>query len=98
MRPLLALMAAALTMIASACSTLPEPEKPTVRVEFERPALPPIARLPCDEPVILPDRRISQGEATPLWLRDRAALVECEARRAAGVAAVDQIPQRAPEE
>lgn len=69
-----------------------------MRVEFVRPELPPIARRPCDRPVTLPDRAISAGEATSFWNRDRSALRECETRRAAGVAAVDQSPQRVTEE
>lgn len=79
-------------MVVSGCSTDRRQEEPTVRVELARPELPPVARRPCDKPVTLPDRRISAGEATSLWNRDRTALTECETRRAAGVAAVDQIP------
>ena len=83
-------------MAVSGCSTS-QPE-PTVRVEFVHPELPAVARRPCARPVTLPDRRISAGEATSYWNRDRSALIECETRRAAGVAAVDQIPNRPAEE
>lgn len=57
--------------------------------QFIRPTLPLAARQPCADPVPLPDRDLSEGEATNLWGKDRAALRACEPRRAAAVAAVD---------
>jgi hypothetical protein len=53
------------------------------------PSLPPAVRTPCDRPTDVPDRVIPAREATTLWARDRTALVTCEQRRAAAVAAID---------
>lgn len=80
--------AVALGAIASGCSTAP-PVKPTVQVEFIRPSLPAAARQRCAEPVLSPDRDITEAEVASGWGRDRASLRECESRRAAAVAAVD---------
>jgi hypothetical protein len=59
-----------------------------------RPALPASARAPCDKPALLPDRDLTQREATSYWARDRTALKTCETRRAAAVAAVDAATER----
>lgn len=75
--------------IASGCSTAPDEPKPTVRTEFVRPAAPAIARQPCTAPVTLPDRDVTEAEATSAWGRDRASLRQCETRRAAAIAAID---------
>lgn len=73
----------ALAMIVSACSTNdnPAPVVRTVVIEREIPAE---AQKPCDDPVVLPDRRLSDPETQSYWGRDRTALRVCEARRAAG--------------
>ncbi|PIO98597.1 hypothetical protein CJ014_14865 [Pleomorphomonas carboxyditropha] len=47
------------------------------------------ARAVCSAPVAIPDRAISEAEATTLWGRDRGALRICEQRRAAAIAAID---------
>ena len=41
---------------------------------------PPSLLVPCDRPVILPDRALSDREVELLWGRDRAALVACRSR------------------
>ncbi|WP_248312092.1 hypothetical protein [Bosea sp. BK604] len=71
-------------MTVSACST---PDKPIVRTEFIRPAIPAEARQHCADPVSLPDRALKAQEVTSLWSRDRAGLRICEQRRAAAVSA-----------
>jgi hypothetical protein len=81
------LLIAGSAMIASACSTVPAPA-PLVREETVYPPVPPAAEVPCAVPVAIPDRAISEGEATSLWLVDRRELVTCEERRAAAVAAM----------
>ncbi len=73
--------------VASACSTA-APD-PTVKVEFIRAAVPESSRQRCDDPVVLPDRDITQAETTSLWGRDRSALRACEPRRAGAIAAID---------
>jgi len=80
-------IAAGLGAIASACSTAPV--EPTVKLELVKPELPASARKACAKPAAIPDRDISEREATDLWGRDQASLRECETRRAAAVAAVD---------
>ncbi len=54
----------------------------TVTVEREIPAE---AKIPCADPVPLPDRRLEEAETQTFWGRDRTALRICEARRQAGV-------------
>lgn len=60
-------------------------------MRIERPAivLPEAAKRACAKPVMLPDTDLSSGEVVTKWGADRAALVTCEQRRAAAVAAVD---------
>lgn len=76
-------MLAASTAIVSACSTA-DPE-PRVVTQIVYPEIPAAARAPCPPPSSLPDRRLSEAEATGLWGRDRANLRSCEVRRAAAV-------------
>lgn len=47
------------------------------------------ARVACAQPVTIPDRAITEAEATGFWGRDRGALRICEQRRAAAIAAID---------
>lgn len=37
----------------------------------------------CPQPVILPERMLMQAEVEEFWLRDRVALIDCGARKAA---------------
>ncbi len=60
-----------------------------MRTQIIRPAVPALARQPCAAPAALPDRDLTESEATSLWGRDRAALRQCEPRRAAAIAAID---------
>ncbi len=60
-----------------------------MRTELILPVAPATARQPCPAPVTLPDRDITEAEATGFWGRDRAALRQCESRRAAAIAAID---------
>lgn len=73
----------ALAMIVSACSTIDKPAPAVRTVVIER-DIPAEAKKPCDDPVILPDRRLSDPETQTYWGKDRTALRICEARRAAG--------------
>ncbi|WP_205909016.1 hypothetical protein [Metarhizobium album] len=61
----------------------------TVTIRSE---IPPEARKACDRPVVLPDRNLTSQETAGNWNKDRTALVACETRRAAAVAAVDATP------
>lgn len=71
----------------SACST---GRPPPVRVELLRPSLPPAALSSCSPPQLLPQKDLSDAEATRYWARDRAALKACETKRQAAVQAVSQ--------
>ncbi|KFI27241.1 hypothetical protein CG51_10705 [Haematobacter missouriensis] len=42
--------------------------------------VPPSLLVPCDRPVSLPDRALSDREVEVYWGRDRAALVACRSR------------------
>lgn len=78
---------AALAALASSCSPA-DPAKPVIRTVAVKPVLPAEARKTCEKPIAIPERDLSEREVTSYWGRDRAALVECEARRSAAVAAV----------
>jgi hypothetical protein len=54
-----------------------------------RPEIPPSVRQPCNAPVAVPDRDLSEREAFSIMARDRASLRQCEAKRASAVAAVE---------
>lgn len=56
-----------------------------VRTVIVSPDLPSEAKIRCADPVTLPDRNLSDAEATSLWGRDRTSLRICETRRAAAV-------------
>lgn len=56
------------------------------------PTVPPEAAQRCADPVMLPDRRLSEEESTNLWNRDRTSLKACETRRAAAVGAIEGAP------
>lgn len=75
-------MLAALAVTVCACSTVNEPMLHTIVVTPEISAE---AQTPCAAPVTLPDRDLTEAEATPLWGADRRALRVCETRRAAAV-------------
>ncbi len=80
-------MLAASAAIACACS--PVDRKPVIRVVYVKATMPESARQKCAAPVTLPDRDMPSGEVTTKWGADRAALLTCETRRAAAVAAGD---------
>ena len=74
-------------LIALACSSCADPERPAPQlrnVEIKTP-VPEAAKEPCNPPVDLPDRRLTAAEVTSLWGRDIASLLECETRRKAAV-------------
>lgn len=80
--------AAVLVALVSSCS-ISDTDKPApeVRTVVMKPALPAEAKKECQKPVALPPKDLSEKEVTSYWGRDRAALVECETRRSAAVAA-----------
>ena len=93
----LALYAAILVVLAvtvSGCSIFRssaiKPE-PVVAVKFVQPAVPNAAKVPCKAPVKLPDKDLSEREATLFWAGDRAALKECEVRRRSAVTVLEQL-------
>jgi hypothetical protein len=54
------------------------------------PQVPEVARTPCDAPATLPDRAMTAREVASVMARDGAALRQCEVKRAAAVAAIDE--------
>jgi hypothetical protein len=50
--------------------------------------LPPSLTVPCDRPVALPDRALSDRDVEIYWLRDRRALAECADKAATLSAAI----------
>jgi len=73
----------ALAAIASACSTS---DRETIVVpQFVERETPAEAKIPCPAPVTLPERDLSEKEASDFWGADRTALRVCEARRSAAV-------------
>lgn len=73
---------AALAATVSACSTADQ-VKPVIRTQIIERQTPEAGRKPCRAPVSLPDRDLTQAEATAFWGQDRVSLRECEQRRAA---------------
>lgn len=74
--------------------------EPVVRTEIVRPEIPAAAREPCRRPSPLPaSGPLTASRATSIIAADGAALLECEGKRAAAVAAVDMpLPQPRPPE
>ncbi|MDQ1196521.1 hypothetical protein QE435_002231 [Rhizobium sp. SORGH_AS 787] len=81
---------AALAGVASACS-LTEAKAPIEYRAAARPSVPPASRVPC-VPGDVPDRDLDQREVTKAWGADRTEIISCDARRAAAVAAIDNMP------
>lgn len=82
------MLVVALAALASSCSHH-GPSEPVVRTVVIKPALPAEAMQACQKPVALPPRDLTEKEVTSNWGRDRAALIDCEARRSAAVAALN---------
>ncbi|MFZ5739630.1 MAG: hypothetical protein ACOY6K_22410 [Pseudomonadota bacterium] len=61
-------------------------------LSMTRPTVPPSAAQPCNPPVRLPDRDLTESETWGYWDRDRSALRSCEGRRAAAVEAIGPQP------
>ena len=80
-------------LLATACGCSTSSKPPVIRTEIVRPVLPASAKVACTDPVRLPDRALGQGETTTYWGRDRAALRQCEVRRAAAVKAFESETQ-----
>lgn len=72
--------------LVSGCSTKPADE-PTVLLKETQRTVPPTAAEPCARPLLVPDRDLTEEETGKYWNRDRAALKDCEGRRAAAVKA-----------
>ncbi len=82
MLPFRMALLAALAASASACSTA-DRAAPVVRTQIIERVVPESGRKPCRPPLSLPDRDLTQAEATAFWSKDRLSLRECEQRRAA---------------
>ena len=84
-------MLAALAVIASACSPADPKPAPPIIVRTVKATVPPASRVPC---VVgdLPDRDMPEREVTTRWGADRTEILSCDARRAAAVAAIDNVP------
>ncbi|WP_273757092.1 hypothetical protein [Bartonella sp. MM73XJBT] len=69
-----------------ACST----RKPvgSLSYDFLSVALPPVVRMACARPVLLPERALNGREVVHYWGRDRTALLICEQRRKAAERAI----------
>lgn len=52
-----------------------------------KPTIPEEARKPCNRPTPKPDADMTEMEVLNRWNRDRASLIQCEARRAQAVGA-----------
>lgn len=74
--------------LVSGCSTKSGNE-PAVMLQMTRTTVPPSAAQPCDPPVPLSDRDLTERETASAWGRDRSALRTCEGRRAAAVEAIE---------
>ncbi|EJF86211.1 hypothetical protein MCW_00107 [Cardidatus Bartonella washoeensis 085-0475] len=73
----------ALGLSVCACSTT----KPvgSFAYQFLSVELPPVVRVACRRPSLLPERALNAREVVHYWGRDRAALLMCEQRRKAAV-------------
>ncbi|WP_273760184.1 hypothetical protein [Bartonella sp. ML70XJBT.G] len=69
-----------------ACST-PKP-KSSFAYHFLSVELPPVVRMACSRPALLPERALNAREVVHYWGRDRASLLICEQRRGAAVKAI----------
>ncbi|WP_375638682.1 MULTISPECIES: hypothetical protein [unclassified Bartonella] len=69
-----------------ACST----HKPvgSLSYHFLSVELPPVVRMACARPALLPERALNAREVVHYWSRDRAALLICEQRRKAAERAI----------
>lgn len=68
-------------MVLQACAASTKPrvtDKPPVLVEAPRELT-----AACARAVLLPERELTQAEVEAYWLKDRAALTECGATKAA---------------
>jgi len=83
-RYLMAILAALTATAFASCAARPAPEIRTVTVW---PFIPPSAKQPCRRPVDLPDAAMTAQEVAAAMARDRSALLDCEDKRSAAVAA-----------
>nr|WP_275065189.1 hypothetical protein [Bartonella sp. CM31XJBT] len=75
------LLAVLLGLSVCACST-PKP-RDSFAYQFLSVELPPVVRMACARPSLLPERALNGREVVHYWSRDRAALLICEQRRKA---------------
>ncbi|WP_375672486.1 hypothetical protein [Bartonella sp. CL45QHWL] len=69
-----------------ACSTTKP--KGSFAYQFLSVELPPVVRMACARPALLPERALNAREVVHYWGRDRAALLICEQRRKAAERAI----------
>ena len=77
----------ALVVSVASCST-DDKGAPVVVSRIVEREVPAEAKKPCADPVRLPNRDLTEREATNFWGQDRTALRICETRRAAAVEGV----------
>jgi len=73
----------ALAIFVAGCAT-----RPPIVVKPRIDPVPVELRIPCEPPVTLPDRELSQNETEKFWGEDRGELSRCGARHAAHAASV----------
>ncbi|QEE12103.1 hypothetical protein D1092_03610 [Bartonella krasnovii] len=76
----------ALGLSVCACST-PKP-RDSFAYQFLSVELPPVVRMVCSRPALLPERALNAREVVHYWSRDRANLLICEQHRRAAVKAI----------
>nr|WP_275064837.1 MULTISPECIES: hypothetical protein [Bartonella] len=80
------LLAVLLGLSVCACST--SKPRDSFAYQFLSVELPPVVRMACSRPVLLPEHALNGREVVHYWSRDRAALLICEQRRGAAVKAI----------
>ncbi|WP_442320023.1 Rz1-like lysis system protein LysC [Ancylobacter polymorphus] len=88
MKPTKIVIATALASGLTACSGSTASVRPSLRPTLE-PA-PAALRQPCAAPVVIPPGGKTQGQTERSWAKDRVALVECGADKAALVEFYDK--------
>lgn len=83
-------MALTATGFASCAARPPAPE---IRTIMAKPIIPAFAKKACRNPEPLPDAALTAQQVASVMARDRSALVECEGRRSAAVAAAASLTE-----
>lgn len=73
-----------LAIACGSCATVSNPD-PQIQIRELPQSVPSSSKVPCEDPVALPDRDLTEQETTRYWKKDRTSLEECEIRRKAAV-------------